>query len=138
MKTATGLGDPFRELMTGVNECRELARQRLCAKPRNEKAPPIGAGLAAPQWTASPSLGCFRCNSSIACMIRIHNLSVATSERWRDKDTGERREKTEWHQVVIWKQNLAEIAEKYLKKDSKVYLEGQLQTRKCCLLAVVF
>ena len=60
----------------------------------------------------------------------VVNLSLATSESWRDKDSGERREKTEWHRVVIWNQNLAEVAEKYLKKGSKVYLEGQLQTRK--------
>ncbi len=61
---------------------------------------------------------------------RVANLSVATSESWRDKQSGERRERTEWHRVVIWNQNLAEIAEKYLRKGSKVYLEGQLQTRK--------
>ncbi len=61
---------------------------------------------------------------------KVANLSVATSETWRDKQTGERREKTEWHRVVIWNQNLAEVAEKYLRKGSKVYLEGQLQTRK--------
>jgi single-strand DNA-binding protein len=58
------------------------------------------------------------------------NLSVATSETWRDKATGERREKTEWHRVVIWNEGLAKIAEQYLKKGSKVYLEGSLQTRK--------
>ncbi len=61
---------------------------------------------------------------------KVVNLSVATSESWRDKQTGERREKTEWHRVVIWNQNLAEVAEKYLRKGSKVYLEGQLHTRK--------
>ena len=61
---------------------------------------------------------------------RVVNLSVATSESWRDRQSGERREKTEWHRVVIFDQNLAEIAEKYLQKGSKVYLEGQLQTRK--------
>ena len=61
---------------------------------------------------------------------RVANLSVATSENWRDRQSGERREKTEWHRVVIFDQNLVEIAEKYLKKGSKVYLEGQLQTRK--------
>ena len=60
----------------------------------------------------------------------IANLRVATSENWRDKATGERREKTEWHRVVIFNENLAKIAEQYLKKGSKVYLEGQLQTRK--------
>ena len=60
----------------------------------------------------------------------IVNLSVATSENWRDKQTGERREKTEWHRVVIFNENLAKVAENYLRKGSKVYLEGQLQTRK--------
>ena len=60
----------------------------------------------------------------------IVNLRVATSENWRDKATGERREKTEWHRVVIFNENLARVAEQYLKKGSKVYLEGQLQTRK--------
>ena len=58
------------------------------------------------------------------------NLSVATSESWRDKNSGERREKTEWHRVVIFNEGLCKIAEQYLKKGSKVYLEGQLQTRK--------
>ena len=61
---------------------------------------------------------------------KVVNLSLATSESWRDKQSGERHEKTEWHRVVIWNQNLAEVAEKYLRKGSKVYLEGQLQTRK--------
>ena len=60
----------------------------------------------------------------------IANLSVATSENWRDKATGERREKTEWHRVVIFSEGLCKIAEQYLKKGAKVYLEGQLQTRK--------
>jgi len=60
----------------------------------------------------------------------IANLSVATSENWRDKATGERKEKTEWHRVVIFSEGLCRIAEQYLKKGSKVYLEGQLQTRK--------
>jgi single-strand DNA-binding protein len=60
----------------------------------------------------------------------IANLSVATSESWRDKNTGERREKTEWHRVVIFNEGLCKIAENYLKKGSKVYIEGQLQTRK--------
>jgi single-strand DNA-binding protein len=60
----------------------------------------------------------------------IANLSVATSESWRDKATGERKEKTEWHRVVIFSEGLCKIAEQYLKKGSKVYLEGQLQTRK--------
>ena len=61
---------------------------------------------------------------------KIVNLSVATSENWKDKNSGERREKTEWHRVVIFNENLARVAEQYLKKGSKVYLEGQLQTRK--------
>jgi single-strand DNA-binding protein len=60
----------------------------------------------------------------------VVNLSVATSENWRDKDSGERKEKTEWHRVVIFNENLAKIAEQYLKKGAKVYVEGQLQTRK--------
>jgi single-strand DNA-binding protein len=60
----------------------------------------------------------------------VVNLSVATSESWRDKATGERREKTEWHRVVIFNESVCRIAEQYLKKGSKVYLEGSLQTRK--------
>jgi len=60
----------------------------------------------------------------------IANLRVATSENWRDKATGEKRERTEWHRVVIFNDNLCRVAEQYLKKGSKVYLEGQLQTRK--------
>jgi len=60
----------------------------------------------------------------------IVNLSVATSETWRDKGSGERKERTEWHRVVIFNERLGEVAQKYLKKGSKVYLEGQLQTRK--------
>jgi len=60
----------------------------------------------------------------------IANLRVATSESWKDKNTGERREKTEWHRVVIFNEGLCRIAEQYLKKGSKVYLEGALQTRK--------
>jgi single-strand DNA-binding protein len=60
----------------------------------------------------------------------IANLSVATSESWRDKTSGERKEKTEWHRVVIFNEGLCRIAEQYLKKGAKVYLEGQLQTRK--------
>jgi single-strand DNA-binding protein len=58
------------------------------------------------------------------------SFSLATSERWTDKRTGERREKTEWHNVVIWNQGIAGVAEQYLRKGSKVYLEGRLQTRK--------
>ena len=60
----------------------------------------------------------------------IANLRIATSESWRDKATGERKEKTEWHRVVIFNEGLCKIAEQYLKKGSKVYLEGALQTRK--------
>jgi single-strand DNA-binding protein len=62
--------------------------------------------------------------------LKIVNLSLATSESWRDKNSGERREKTEWHRVVIFNERLAEVAEKYLKKGSKIYVEGALQTRK--------
>ena len=61
---------------------------------------------------------------------KVVNLSVATSERWRDKGTGENRERTEWHRVAIFNDRLADIAERYLKKGSTVYLEGQLETRK--------
>jgi single-strand DNA-binding protein len=60
----------------------------------------------------------------------IANLRVATSESWRDKASGERKEKTEWHRVVIFNENLCRIAEQYLKKGAKVFIEGQLQTRK--------
>ena len=60
----------------------------------------------------------------------IVNLSLATSEIWRDRNTGERKEKTEWHRVVIFNEGLAKVAEQYLKKGSTVYIEGQLQTRK--------
>ncbi len=62
--------------------------------------------------------------------MRIANLAIATSESWRDRTSGERKERTEWHRVVIFNERLAEIAEKYLKKGSKVYVEGALQTRK--------
>ena len=60
----------------------------------------------------------------------VVNLRIATSESWRDRTSGERKERTEWHSVVIFNENLAKIAEQYLKKGSKVYIEGQLQTRK--------
>jgi single-strand DNA-binding protein len=60
----------------------------------------------------------------------VVNLRIATSENWRDKQSGERREKTEWHSVVIFNENIAKVAEQYLKKGAKVYIEGQLQTRK--------
>ena len=62
--------------------------------------------------------------------MRIANLAVATSENWRDRVSGERKERTEWHRVVIFNERLAEIAEKYLKKGAKVYVEGALQNRK--------
>jgi len=61
---------------------------------------------------------------------KVCNLSVATSERWKDKNSGEQKEKSEWHRVVIFDQRLVDVAEKYLNKGSKVYLEGSLQTRK--------
>ena len=61
---------------------------------------------------------------------KVCNLRVATSERWRDKNTGENRERTEWHSVAIFSEPLARVAEQYLRKGSKVYLEGQLETRK--------
>jgi len=61
---------------------------------------------------------------------KVVNLSVATSERWKDRNTGEPRERTEWHRVVIFNDRLGDVAEKYLRKGSKVYIEGQLQTRK--------
>jgi single-strand DNA-binding protein len=61
---------------------------------------------------------------------KVCNLRIATSEQWKDKNTGERRERTEWHSVAIFNTGLVGVAEKYLKKGSKVYLEGQLETRK--------
>jgi single-strand DNA-binding protein len=61
---------------------------------------------------------------------KVVNLSVATSERWKDRSSGEQREKTEWHRVVIFSEGLTRVAEQYLRKGSKVYIEGQLQTRK--------
>ena len=61
---------------------------------------------------------------------KVCNLRIATSERWRDKNTGEQRERTEWHSVAIFAEPLARIAEQYLRKGSKVYIEGQLETRK--------
>ena len=60
----------------------------------------------------------------------VVNMSLATSENWKDRATGERRERTEWHRIVIFNEHLARVAEQYLRKGSKVYLEGQLQTRK--------
>ena len=61
---------------------------------------------------------------------KVANLSLATSESWRDRQSGERRERTEWHRVVIFNENLIDVAEKYLRKGSKIYIEGALQTRK--------
>ena len=61
---------------------------------------------------------------------RVANLRIATSETWRDRASGERKEKTEWHQVVIFNENIVKVAENYLKKGSTVYIEGSLQTRK--------
>lgn len=61
---------------------------------------------------------------------QVCNLSVATSETWKDRNTGERREKTEWHRVVIFSEGLVRVAQQYLRKGSKVYIEGQLETRK--------
>jgi single-strand DNA-binding protein len=61
---------------------------------------------------------------------RVANLSIATSENWRDKTTGERREKTEWHRIVIFNDRLVDVVERFVKKGSKLYVEGQLQTRK--------
>jgi single-strand DNA-binding protein len=62
--------------------------------------------------------------------MKIVQLSLATSESWKDRASGERRERTEWHRVVIFNERLAEVAEQYLRKGSKIYVEGQLQTRK--------
>src|SRR5258706_10463240 len=61
---------------------------------------------------------------------KVANLSLATSESWKDKNSGERRERTEWHRVAIFNERLVDVAEKYLKNGSKIYIEGQLQTRK--------
>ena len=61
---------------------------------------------------------------------KVCNLRIATSENWKDKNTGEKREKTEWHSVAIFNEGLVRVAEQYLRKGSKVYIEGQLQTRK--------
>lgn len=61
---------------------------------------------------------------------KVVNMRIATSERWRDRQSGENKERTEWHSVVIFNENLADIAERYLRKGSSVYVEGQLQTRK--------
>jgi single-strand DNA-binding protein len=68
--------------------------------------------------------------SNTASGTKIVNLNIATSDSWKDRASGERKERTEWHRVVIFNPNLADVAEKYLRKGSKVYLEGQLQTRR--------
>ena len=62
--------------------------------------------------------------------VKVVSFSIATNEVWRDKSTGERKDRTEWHRVVVFNEHIAEVVEKYLKKGSKIYLEGQLQTRK--------
>jgi single-strand DNA-binding protein len=62
--------------------------------------------------------------------IRVANMSLATSESWRDKNTGERKERTEWHRVVVFNERLVDVIEKYVRKGSKLYIEGALQTRK--------
>src|SRR6202008_1198005 len=67
---------------------------------------------------------------SLSSGDRVANLRVATSESWRDRSSGERKEKTEWHRVVIFNDNLVKVAEQYLRKGSKIYLEGAIQTRK--------
>lgn len=61
---------------------------------------------------------------------RVANFSLATTERWKDKTTGEKKEKTEWHRIVIFNKALVDLSEKYIRKGSKIYLEGQLETRK--------
>lgn len=61
---------------------------------------------------------------------RVANFSLATSERWKDKTTGEKREKTEWHRIVVWSQGLVSVCENYVKKGDRLYIEGQLETRK--------
>ncbi|MDD9332989.1 MAG: single-stranded DNA-binding protein, partial [Bartonella sp.] len=61
---------------------------------------------------------------------QVANLRIATSESWRDRNTNERKERTEWHNIVIFNENLIKVVEQYLKKGSKIYIEGQLQTRK--------
>ncbi|GAB5469759.1 MAG: hypothetical protein Kilf2KO_27890 [Rhodospirillales bacterium] len=61
---------------------------------------------------------------------RVANLSVATSESWKDRNSGERREKTEWHRVVVFNENIVKVCENYLKKGAKIYIEGQIETRK--------
>ncbi|MFW8695438.1 single-stranded DNA-binding protein, partial [Mesorhizobium japonicum] len=76
------------------------------------------------------NLGCDPEIRSMPNGDRIANLSIATSETWRDKSSGERKEKTEWHRVVIFNDNIVKVVENYVKKGSTVYIEGALQTRK--------
>src|SRR3546814_10079608 len=71
-----------------------------------------------------------RNDTRVPYTTRVRSLSLATSESWRDRNSGERRERTEWHRVVIFNEKLCEVAEKYLRKGSKIYVEGALQTRK--------
>lgn len=66
----------------------------------------------------------------VAGGTRVANFSVATSESWKDKATGEKKERTEWHRIVVWNDGLVNIIEKYVKKGSKIYVEGEIQTRK--------
>jgi single-strand DNA-binding protein len=67
---------------------------------------------------------------SVQSGAKVCSFSLATSESWKDKNSGERQEKTQWHNIVIWNENIVRVAESYLKKGSKVYIEGQLETRK--------
>lgn len=67
---------------------------------------------------------------SISNGTRVASFSVATSEKWKDRTTGETQERTEWHRIVVWNENIVNVCERFLRKGSKVYLEGQLQTRK--------
>ena len=78
-----------------------------------------------PRSTLFPYTTRFRSNGNQLC-----NLSLATSDSWKDKQTGEKRERVEWHRVVIFDERLVDVAEKYLAKGSKIYIEGELQTRK--------
>lgn len=66
----------------------------------------------------------------VSTSVRVANLSIATTESWKDKATGEKKERTEWHRVTVWNEALVGVIEKYVKKGSKIYVEGQLQTRK--------
>ena len=66
----------------------------------------------------------------VSTSVRVANLSIATTESWKDKTTGEKKERTEWHRVTVWNEALVGVIEKYVKKGSKIYVEGQLQTRK--------